>query len=116
LARWSGQRERTKGSERTTALSDNARYPGTVKIEYPLHPLFGQEVRAVQLDAKGRKGQLLIESVEDRRCLPAWMTDPARCALLTFGWQPFASCQTLRQLDELLNALDHGDASAILDS
>jgi hypothetical protein len=44
------------------------------------------------------------------------MTDPARCALLTFGWQPFASCQTLRQLDELLNALDHGDASAILDS
>lgn len=105
-----------KGFGRRTSLSDNARYPGIVKIGYPLHPLFGQEVRAIQLDAKGREGQLLIEGVDDRRCLPFWMTDPARCALLTWGWQPFASCEALRQLDELLASLDRHDPQPRLDS
>jgi hypothetical protein len=94
------------GANRLTTLSDDARYPGIVKIEYVLHPLFGQEVQAVQIDAKGRKDQLLIETSEDRRCVPSWMTDPMRCALLTFGWQPFASCQALRRLDALLASLD----------
>jgi len=37
-------------------------------------------------------------------------------SLLTFGWQPFASCQALRQLDQLLTLLDHRDPPAILDS
>jgi hypothetical protein len=95
---------------------DDARYQGTVKIEYLLHPLFGQEVRAVQLDAKGRKGQLLIETAADRRCVPSWMTDPQRCALLTFGWQPFASCQALRRLDVLLASLDEDESATKLSS
>jgi hypothetical protein len=63
-------------------------------------------VRAVQLDFKGQKNHLLVESVDDRLCVPAWMTDQARCALLTLGWQPFASSQALRQLEELLSSLD----------
>lgn len=104
------------GSGWVKPLSDNARYPGVVRIEYLLHPLFGEEVRTIQLDAKGRKGQLLVEASGDRRCLPSWMTDAARCALLTFGWQPLASCQALRQLDDLLTAIDRRDPSAILDS
>jgi hypothetical protein len=73
---------------------------------YPLHPLFGQEVRAVPLDAKGRKDQVLVESVDDRLCVPAWMTDQARCTLLTLGLEPFVSSETLRQLEELLSSLD----------
>jgi hypothetical protein len=93
-------------------LSDHARYLGSVKVEYLLHPLFGQEVGIVQFDAKGRKGQTLVESSEDRRCLPSWMTDPTRCALLTFGWQPFASNRALRQLDALLASLDEPDGQA----
>jgi hypothetical protein len=96
-------------SRRAKPLSDDARYLGTVRIEYLLHPLFGQAVRAVQCDAKGRKGQLLVETSQDRQCLPSWMTDPTRCALLTFGWQPFASDQALRQLDALLASLDQRD-------
>ncbi len=97
-------------------MSDDARYLGLAKVEYLLHPLFGQEVRIVQLDAKGRKGQTLVETSQDRRCLPAWMTDPARCALLTFGWQPFASSQALCQLDGLLASLDQRDGEAKVDS
>jgi hypothetical protein len=42
--------------------SDDPRYLGTVKVEYPVHPLCGQEVRAVQCDAIGRKGKLLAEA------------------------------------------------------
>ena len=95
-------------------MSDDARYLGSVKVEYLLHPLFGQEVRIVQLDAKGRKGQTLVETSEDRRCVPSWMTDPTRCALLTFGWQPFVSHQALRRLDALLASLDEPDSEATL--
>jgi hypothetical protein len=102
-------------AKRLKSASDNARYLGTVKVEYLFHPLFGQEVRAVQCDAKGRKGQLLVETAKERQCLPAWMTDPRRCALLTFGWQPFVSDQALRELDALLAALDQRDPSAKLD-
>ena len=91
-------------------MSDDARYLGSVKVEYLLHPLFGEKVRIVRFDAKGRKGQTLVESSEDRRCVPSWMTDSKRCALLTFGWQPFASRQALRQLDALLASLDERDS------
>ncbi len=108
------------------SLSDDACYPGivkagtrhlgTVKVVYPFHPLFDQEVRAVQCDAKGRKGQLLVETSQDRQCLPAWMTEPTRCALLTFGWQPFVSEQALRQLDALLASLDQHDPPPKLNS
>jgi hypothetical protein len=95
---------------------DDARYLGLVKVEYLFHPLFGQAVRVVQCDAKGREGQLLVESSQDRQCLPSWMTDPTRCALLTFGWQPFASGQALRQLDALLASLDQRHPPAKLNS
>jgi hypothetical protein len=37
------------------------------------------------------------------------MTEPARCALLTFGWQPFVSEQALRQLDAFVASLDERD-------
>jgi hypothetical protein len=97
-------------------LPDNARYLGSAKVEYLLHPLFGEEVRIVQLDAKGRKGQTLVEFCGDRRCVPTWMTDPSRCALLTFGWQPFVSYEVLRQLDALLASLDERDGAATLGS
>ena len=97
-------------------MPDNARYLGSAKVEYLLHPLFGQEVRIVQFDAKGRNGQTLVESSEDRRCVPAWMTDPSHCALLTFGWQPFVSYQVLRQLEVLLASLDERERDATLGS
>ena len=54
------------------------------------------------------------ETSEDRRCVPSWMTDPTRCALLTFGWQPFVSYQALRRLDALLASLDEPDSEATL--
>jgi hypothetical protein len=97
-------------------VSDDARYLGIVKVEYLFHPLFGQQVRAIQCDAKGRKGQLLVEASQDRQCLPSWMTDPTRCAILTFGWQPFVSAQALRQLEALLASLDQRDLPAKLNS
>ena len=98
-------------------LSDDARYLGTVKVEYLFHPLFGQAVRDVRCDAKGRtEGQLLVDTSQGRQCVPAWMTDPKRCAALTFGLQPFASEQALRLLDALLASLDGRDLSPKLDS
>jgi hypothetical protein len=44
------------------------------------------------------------------------MTDSSRCALLTFGWQPFVSYEVLRQLDALLASLDERDGDATLGS
>jgi hypothetical protein len=113
---WVRARHECRADYRLKPASDDARYLGTVKVEYPFHPLYGQEVRAVECDAKGRKGQLLVEASKERLCLPAWMTDPTPCALLTFGWQPFVSQQSLRQLDALLAALDRRDSGSKLDS
>ena len=99
------------------SLSDDARYLGIVKVEYLFHPLFGQVVRDVQGDAKGRtEGQLLVDTSQGRQCVPTWMTDPRRCAPLTFGLQPFASEQALRQLDALLASLDESDLPPKLNS
>ncbi len=44
------------------------------------------------------------------------MTDRARCAALTFGWQPFVSQQALLELDALLTALDQRERPPKLDS
>ena len=97
--------------------SDDARYLDTVKVEYLLHPMFGQTVRDVRCRAGGmREGHLRIETSQDRQCVPSWMTDPTRCALLTFGLQPFASEQALRQLDALLTSLDERDLPSKLNS
>jgi len=99
------------------SLSDDARYLGTVKVEYLFHPLFGQAVRDVRCDAKGRtEGQLLVDTSQGRQCVPVWMTDPRRCAPLTFGLQPFASEQALCLLGALLASLDGRDLPPKLDS
>jgi hypothetical protein len=103
--------------DRLESLSDDARYLGTVKVEYLLHPLFGHVVRDVRCDAKGRnEGHLLVEGSLGRQCVPTWMTDPSRCESLTFGLQPFASEQALRQLDTLLASLDDRDLPPRLNS
>jgi hypothetical protein len=81
--------------------------------------MFAQTVRDVRCNAPGLKegqGQVLIETCQGRQCLPSWMTDPTRCTLLTFGWQPFASEQALRRLDALLASLDEGDLPPKLNS
>ncbi len=79
--------------------------------------MFGQTLRSVRWNAKGvKEGQLLVGTCQDRQCLPSWMTDPVRCALLTFGWQPFASEQALRRLDALLASLDERDLPPKLNS
>jgi len=69
--------------------------------------MFGQTVCDVRCRAGGmREGHLRVETSQDRQCVPSWMTDPTRCALLTFGLQPFASAQALQRLDALLASLD----------
>jgi hypothetical protein len=105
---------RVKPRDRTAP--DDARYLGTVKIEYTPHPLGGQEFQVVRRDLRGPNGQVLVETTKGRQCLPAWMTDRTLCAALTFGWQPFVSQHALLELDALLTALDQRDRPPKLDS
>ncbi len=101
---------------RVRTAPDDARYPGKVKIEYTPHPLGGQELRVVRCDVRATNSQVYVETSKGRQCLPAWMTDRARCAALTFGWQPFVSQQALLELDALLTALDQRERPPKLDS
>ena len=97
---------RWKRTGRLKPDRDDARYQGTVSVEYPFHPLFGQKNLSVV-----RTGVWGIELVElqigsKRRALPVWMTDPQRCAQMTCGLQPTCSWITLLRLAEWLRTVD----------
>ena len=87
---------------RQSAVYD-ARYQGIVKVEYPLHPLFGREgtvVRQVRY-----AGVAFLDLVVDgnRVTVPQWITRTDECQHLTCGYDPFCSWFTLLDLVALLD-------------
>ena len=87
---------------RQNAVFD-ARYQGTVKIEYPLHPLFGRQ-GTVNRQVKYGGVPFFDLIVEGKRVtVPMWMTRREQCQCLTCGFDPFCNWPTLKQL---LNLLD----------
>ena len=81
----------------------DARYQGKVKIEYPLHPLFGRH-GTVSRQVKYGGVPFFDLLVEGKPVTVAqWMTRPELCRFLTCGFDPVCDLATLRRL---LNLLD----------
>jgi hypothetical protein len=95
---------------------NDARYPGSLTIHYPFHPLYGRELPVARRFGAG--GILRFELQADDRCVlvPAWMTDAEMCGNLTAGDEPRVSLAALLQLSGLLKSdvLQAGDTVATL--
>ena len=91
---------------RASSLSHDARYLGSVQVEYSLHALYGKRLSVVRRDTRGTQPEVLVQTDDARLVLPLWMTDPQRCARLTCGATPLCSCEALLQLQSLLRSLD----------
>ena len=77
-----------------------------MKVAYPLHPLFGQELPLVREEVRGGERRVCVQLAEGCHLIPHWMTDAAFCSRLTFGLQPRCAWQALLQLQALLETLD----------
>jgi hypothetical protein len=81
----------------------DARYQGTIKIEYPLHPLFGRQGTVCRQVKYGGVPffDLLVEGKPVT--VAQWMTRPELCRFLTYGLDPVSDWITLRELLSLLD-------------
>jgi hypothetical protein len=81
----------------------DARYQGTIKIEYPLHPLFGRQGTVCRQVKYGGVPffDLLVEGKPVT--VAQWMTRPELCRFLTCGLDPVSDWHTLRELLSLLD-------------
>ena len=50
----------------------DSRYPGSVKVEYLFHPLFGQQLPIVWYNTSGKKPQVVLQTDEGLRFVPEW--------------------------------------------
>ena len=86
---------------------NDARYPRSVTVYYPLHPLFGRE----NLPVRQRSGatsvaQVVVEFEQQRHAVPLWMTDQHRCSAMTIGFDPQCALSSLLALTSLIDAAE----------
>jgi hypothetical protein len=91
---------------RASSLSHDARYLGSIKVEYVLHPLYGRRLTVVRQETRNAMPELLVQTDHAHLVLPQWMTDPQCCAKLSCGPIPLCSWQALQHLQALLVSLD----------
>lgn len=91
------------GSHGRQSVVYDARYRGTVKIEYALNPPFGREATVLRQVKYG--GVTFLEVCVDgqRVTVPQWMTRLDACQFLTCGFDPVCDWQALTQLLKLLD-------------
>ena len=89
---------------RVQLCSHDARYPGTVKIVYPAHPLCGRDVRVTR-EYEGPPGCWEVAVGQARQLIPKWMTDELFCRRLTYGTDPRSCLGALRELRAFLGSL-----------
>ena len=77
-----------------------------MKVAYPLHPLYGQELSLVREEVRGGERHVRVQLTEGCRLIPHWMTDATFCSRLTFGLQPRCDWQALLNLRALVDTLD----------
>jgi hypothetical protein len=65
------------------SLHNDARYPGSVTIHYPLHPFYGHELPVARRFGTGDALQFELQADDRRVLVPAWMTDVDHCRQLT---------------------------------
>jgi hypothetical protein len=81
----------SSASRGQATTSDDARYPGRVRVEYPLHRLFGKQFDVVSRIRYGSQWHYVLDLGHQRLCVPRWMTDPVYCGELTWGLDPVCS-------------------------
>ena len=94
---------------RACSTSHDTRYPTRVRVEYPLHPQYGQELSVVRYDGSGDARRILVQRADNCLFVPVWMVDAHVCSHLTYGLLPFASWSALLHLREFLSVVDQSD-------
>jgi hypothetical protein len=84
----------------------DARYQGTARIEYPLHPLYGTEGKVFRQVKCGAATLIELRVGGKRITVPQWMTRAELCRFFTCGFDPVCDWQTLRELLQLLDEAD----------
>ena len=87
-------------------MSRDTRYLKRVRVEYSLHPQYGQELPVVRYEESGDARRVLVQLTDNRLFVPVWMTDARECSHLTFGLHPFCSWNALLDVHEFLSRLD----------
>ena len=95
-------RNNCRSYARQTSVFD-ARYQGMVRIEYPLHPLFGREGKVVRRVRYDFGTYLEVEIDQAIVNLPHWMTRADLCGHFTCGLDPVPQRAALRQVLQLLD-------------
>jgi len=98
---------------------NDARYPGSLTIYYPFHPLYGRELPVARRFGAG--GILRFELQADDRCVlvPAWMVDAETCRTLTAGDEPrvfyrcLAATQRSAEVGRLVNRRHDRNAAGV---
>jgi hypothetical protein len=85
---------------------NDARYPGSVTIHYPLHPFYGQEFPVARGFGTDNALQFELQADDRRVLVPAWMTDVDRCRQLTADGDLHASMFALLELVDLVQKAD----------
>ncbi len=84
----------------------DARYPGTVTVYYPLHPLYGRgELPVHRRYGIGEVEQVEVKTGAGRQAVPVWMTDEQQCRHMTLGLDPRCSLASLSKLLSLLGSV-----------
>ena len=94
------------GSRIRQNAGNDARYQGTITIEYPLHPLFGCQFAVAR---RLRYGRLLFFEINldgKLASVPEWMTRRDLCSRLRCGVDPVCSWTALRRVRRLLDRAD----------
>ena len=88
------------------SLAHTAHYTTSVKIYYPWHPLYGQEVKVWGRQEYLCEPHHLIALPDNSRVLtPMWMADENYCRQFTRQDSPVVSLKALRELTQLLKAV-----------
>jgi hypothetical protein len=85
---------------------DTACYTRSVKVHYPWHPMYDQEVEISRRQQFRSETYYLISLFDNSQVLmPAWMADEHLCRQFTRGDKPVASLNALRALTALLKTV-----------
>jgi hypothetical protein len=78
-----------------------------VKVHYPWHPLYNEEVQNLSTVTRGGEKYYKIR-LADSSCilLPSWMTDQSFCRRFVLRPDPYCSVAGLLELRHLLSCLE----------
>ena len=77
-----------------------------VKVHYPWHPLYNQEIQVINTVNRGGDTFYSVRLSDTSTILiPCWMTDDVYCQRFTVRKEAFCSVQALLRLRQLLDSV-----------